>query len=120
MTGAIFPVASAGGVHTGIVGMDCIASFLRHRTNVASAPKPTRTEAPGMKLSRFTWLVEPPKKHPHSDVKPECTSDEIAFEEMADRVEPCDGADVKSTPIERHHEHEKNHYRPHFRILSPT
>ena len=43
-----------------------------------------------------------------------------ASEQMADRVEPCNDADVKSAPIERHHEHEKNHYGPHFRILSPT
>src|SRR5262249_18732371 len=33
---------------------------------------------------------------------------------MADRVEPCDDAYVKSEPIERHHEHEEYRNGPHF------
>src|SRR5262249_22978771 len=59
-------------------------------------------------------LIEPPEQHPTSNTKPERSPDEIASEEMADRVEPCDDADVKRAPIERHHEHEEYRYRPHF------
>src|SRR5262249_38821000 len=57
MIGVIFPVASVGIVHTGIVGMACIACrFLQWRANAASEPRATKKQAKGMKLSQSCGL----------------------------------------------------------------
>src|SRR5260370_7633720 len=55
----------------------------------------------------------PPEHHSTANAEPDAGPDEIASDEMADRVEPCDDADVKSDPIEPHYEHEEYRNRPH-------
>jgi hypothetical protein len=57
MIGAIFPVASNGGVHVGIVGMANIAfRFEQYRANVLSAPNPTITADPRNHVSKSISL----------------------------------------------------------------
>jgi len=54
MNGTTFP---DGVGHVGIVGMVCIACcFLRHRTNVASAPSPVKKTTPGIMVSQSCGL----------------------------------------------------------------
>src|SRR5262249_58087144 len=63
----------------------------------------------------------PPEHHSTANAGPDGASDEIASEQMANRVEPCNDGEVKRTQIEQHHGAE--YYRnelPHFPILSPT
>src|SRR6516225_1706298 len=53
MTGAMFSVASNGGVHAGIVGIACIAfRFEQYRASVPSAPKPIKKQARDPKSSQ--------------------------------------------------------------------
>jgi len=100
--------------------MACIACcFLRHRTNVPSAPKPTTQAEPFSHLSKSQGsgiTSEPCHQNniPHPMLNQMLARMKWASEQMADRVEPCDDADVKSDPIERHHEHEEYRDRPHF------
>jgi hypothetical protein len=60
-------------------------------------------------------LTLPPSQHSKPNAGPNAGPDEIASEEMADRIEPCSNGEVKRAQIEQHHGAE--YYRkelPHF------
>jgi hypothetical protein len=66
------------------------------------------------KIFPATWFVEPSEQHPHPSIKPETGSDEIASEQMHNRLEPRCHCEAKGEPIEQHDAHEYWRYEKHF------
>jgi len=94
----------------------------RERCEHAYAYDPSRIRQPRMEVPRVgdRIFTLPPTQHSKPNAGPNAGPDEIASEQMADRVEPCCDGEVKRAPIERHHEHEEYRNGPHFPILSLT
>ena len=83
----------------------------------AYAYDPSRIRQPRMEVPRVgdRIFTLPPTQHPKPNAGPNAGPDEIASEQMADRVEPCGNGEVKRAQIEQHHSYED--YRnelPHF------
>ena len=114
------PVASAGGVHTGIVGMACIACcFLRHRTNAASAPKATITAEPCNHLSKSQGsgiMSEPCHQNsiPHPMLNQMLARMKLPLKRWPIALNHATALMLKREPIEPHHEHEYYRNGPHF------
>src|SRR5215471_6926611 len=94
--------------------MVCIACcFLRHRTNVASTPRPVKKTIPGIMVSQSCGLSVH-QNNMNTDVEPERAPDEIASEQMDKCLEPCCYAEAKDEPIEQHESHQHWRYESHF------
>src|SRR6516225_11288183 len=115
MIGAIFPGASAGGVHTGIVGMSLHRLLLFAPSHeCAERSQACEEDYSGHHGVKVVRLVGPPKQHEHPDVEPERAPDEIASEQVNKCLEPCCYGEAKGEPIEQHDSHQHWRYESHF------